>query len=220
MLQLARLDGGVRSDPELLTDYQAAVLEVADIRREARALVSDGEEVESDTNYIFPRFILDNLPPVLLGLVIAAIFAALMSSVDSALNSLSSASVVDFYRRWFRPRATERQSLRAGRLFTVFWGGLATITAIGYEGIGSVIETVNRVGSFFYGSLLGVFVVAVFMPRAGAIAGFCGLIGGMVSVLLVHLTLKVEFLWYNVIGCLGVVVTAGLIVLLRPRVRR
>ena len=85
----------------------------------------------------------------------------------------------------------------------------ATGAALMFEGTGSVIEMVNRVGSFFYGSLLGVFVLGLAMPRAGAMAGFFGLIGGMTAVLVTHLTLKVEFLWYNVIGCIGVLVVGA-----------
>ena len=217
MVELAGMSGAPSSHPELLEAYRDSVREVADIRVRARKVFSEEGVDEKDTNYIFPRFILDNLPPVLLGLVIAAIFAAVMSSADSALNSLTSATVVDFYRRWIRPDSTERQALVASRVSTVIWGTLATLSALMMEGKGSVIELINQIGSFFYGSLLGVFVLAVFAPRAGAAAGFFGLIGGMASVLVVHLTLKVEFLWYNVIGCLGVVVTAGLVVLLRAR---
>ncbi len=217
MLELAGVEGGPRSDPELLGRYQQIVREVADIRVEARTMVSPGGVDQDDVNYIFPRFILDNLPPVLLGLVIAAIFAAVMSSADSALNSLTAATVVDFYKKWIRPDATERESIIASRISTVLWGTLATLFALAVEGSGSVIEFVNRVGSFFYGSLLGVFAMALFVPRAGGTAAFCGLLGGMASVLLVNQLIVVEFLWYNVIGCIGVLVTGGAIALVRPR---
>ena len=204
MQLVAALPAGPRSDAKLLSTYQASVRAVQDIRAEARAVAALSPRDRDDTNNIFCRFILDNLPPIVLGLVIAAIFAAAMSSIDSTLNSLSGATVVDFYRRWLRPGASEAALLRVGRLLTLFWGALATAMALFLGGGGSVIEQINKFGSFFYGSLLGVFVLALSVPRAGPRAGCIGLLGGMATVLVVHFTLRIEFLWYNVIGCIGV----------------
>ncbi len=213
MQQLAALPDGPRSDPSLLAEFQRSTTAVKSIRAEARALVGGG----ADTNDIFCRFILDNLPPVLLGLVIAAIFAAAMSSIDSVLNALSGVTVVDVYRRWLCPQASERAALRFGKFMTLFWGAIATGTAMFFAEGRSVVETINRVGSFFYGSLLGIFALALFVPRAGALAGFLGLCGGMLSVLVVYWTLKVEFLWFNVVGLVGVLATGGLVAWLTPR---
>ncbi len=201
-LQLAEAPDGPSSHPRLLERYQASVSQVSALRQQARARIGVGDQ--RDTNYVFPHFILHNLPPMVLGLLVAAIFAAAMSSADSALNSLTSSTIVDLYKRWLRPDASERQALLASRITTVFWGIAATSAALLFAGGGSVIELINRVGSFFYGSLLGVFVLAMISKRAGPWAGFLGLIGGMASVLAVHWTLRVGFLWYNVIGCLGV----------------
>lgn len=212
-LELARTiaaQGDARQDPEVLRAFQVSVQESERLRGEA--LQALGRKPSEDKDYIFPHFIFGNLPPILLGLIVAAIFAAAMSSSDSALNSLTSASVVDFYRRWIRPEATEQQSLVVSRVITLFWGAAATGAALWLGGSGPVIELINKVGSFFYGSLLGVFVVALLIPRAGPRAGFLGLVGGMASVLVVHNTLRVEFLWYNVIGCVGVVLTAAVVV--------
>ncbi|MBZ0150998.1 MAG: sodium:solute symporter, partial [Planctomycetes bacterium] len=182
------------------------------------AVDGDGKpKDDQDTNDIFCRFVLDKMPPVVLGLIIAAIFAAAMSSIDSVLNALSSATVVDFYRRWLRPRCSDAEAVRVGKWLTLFWGVVATTTALGFDGVGSVVERINQFGSFFYGSLLGVFVLALLVPRAGSTAGALGLCGGMAAVLTVHWTLEVEFLWYNVVGCLGVLAVGGLITLLRPR---
>lgn len=223
MQRLAALPGGPRSDPAALRDYQRAVIAVADLRKQARTLVGgavDGDgkpKDDPDTNDIFCRFVLDKMPPVVLGLIIAAIFAAAMSSIDSVLNALSSATVVDFYRRWLRPRCSDAEAVRVGKWLTLFWGVVATTTALGFDGVGSVVERINQFGSFFYGSLLGVFVLALLVPRAGGTAGALGLCGGMAAVLTVHWTLEVEFLWYNVVGCLGVLAVGGLITLLRPR---
>lgn len=214
-MQLVAAAGGV-DDPQLLRDYQAAVRNVAAIRREARLTVATPDQNgkrndEPDTNDIFCRFILDNLPPVVLGLVIAAIFAAAMSSIDSTLNALSAATIVDFYRRWLHPRCSEAHAVRAGKVMTMVWGALATAMALFFAGGGSVIEQINRFGSFFYGSLLGIFALALFVPRAGVWAGTLGLVGGMGAVLGVHYTWKVEFLWYNVVGCIGVLAVGSLV---------
>lgn len=218
MKELAALPNGPESDPVLLREYQSSIAEVSRLRGEARQLVT-GSQNNKDTNDIFCRFILENLPPILLGLVIAAIFAAAMSSIDSTLNALSAATVVDFYRRWIRPDATERQSVRVGRVLTLLWGVVATLTALMFDGRGSVIELINQVGSLFYGSLLGVFALALFVRGAGARAGVIGLCSGMAVVLIVHNTLKIEFLWYNVIGCLAVVFAGALVALFERRGR-
>ncbi|MCK5944451.1 MAG: hypothetical protein KAI24_20855 [Planctomycetes bacterium] len=216
MLALAQQDGPATDSPDLLRRYQAAVVEVDAVRRQARMLVSGASDGtgqardDKDTNNIFCRYILDRMPPILLGLIIAAIFAAAMSSIDSVLNALSGATVVDIYRRWLRPDASDAQSLRVGRYVTLVWGVIATFTALFFAGGGSIIEMINRVGSWFYGSLLGIFVMALFMRRAGDLAGALGLCGGMAAVLVVHNVWKVQFLWYNVVGLVGVLVVGGL----------
>ena len=201
-LQIADEDAP-RENLPLLDSYRESVQRVAQLRAEARTEVG----ARGDTNYVYPHFILNHLPPVILGLIIAAIFAAAMSSADSALNSLSASSVIDIYHRWIRPQANPRQLLTMGRIVTGFWGAVATLAALQFQGRGSVIELINRVGSFFYGSLLGVFVLALVCRRAGPRAGFWGLVGGMASVMAVHNLLRFEFLWYNIIGCLGVLAT-------------
>lgn len=210
MMQVAALPDGPRSNPELLRSYQDAIAEVDAIRQQAREAVTPPGEKSGDRNEIFCRFILDQLPPLVLGLVIAAIFAAAMSSIDSVLNALSAATIVDYYRRWIRPSCSEGHALKAGRIVTLFWGVVATFMATFFGGGGSVIELINRVGSFFYGTLLGIFALALFVPRAGRLAGPIGLIAGMTSVLIVHFTIKVEFLWYNVIGAIAVVAVGWL----------
>ena len=126
---------------------------------------------------------------------------------------------MDVYRRWVRPDASDAQSLRVGRYVTLFWGVTATFTALFFAGGGSIIEMINRVGSWFYGSLLGIFVMALFFRRAGDLAGALGLCGGMAAVVLVHNTVKVQFLWYNVVGLAGVLVVGGLTALAAKRSR-
>jgi len=202
MIELAALPGGPSESPDKLRAYQDSVVRVTEIRKQAVEVVGG----QNETNDIFCRYILDELPPFLLGLIIAAIFAAAMSSIDSVLNALSGATVVDFYRRWLRPNCTEAHAVRVGKLITMFWGVVATFTALFFAGGGSIIERINQIGSWFYGSLLGIFVMALFMRRAGDLAGALGLLGGMGAVLIVHNTVKIEFLWYNVVGLVGVLV--------------
>ena len=128
----------------------------------------------NDVNYVFPTFIITHLPPGLVGLLIAAIFAAAMSASAAELNSLSTATVIDFYRRHLKPDATEAHYLRVSRVATGLWGLVACMVAIYATTLGSLIEVVNRFGSFFYGSLLGVFVLAIGTRRATGTGAFAG----------------------------------------------
>ncbi|MFM9012097.1 MAG: sodium:solute symporter [Gemmatimonadota bacterium] len=178
----------------------------------AAALAEAGKVVSGptrDVNYVIPRFVLDHLPVGLVGLFLAAVLAAAMSSIAAELNSLSTATIVDFYRRRVRPGASEAHYLTASKWSTVVWGAFACIVATFAATLGSLIEVVNRFGSFFYGSILGVFLLAM-IPRARGRGAFYGLIAGMATVGAVSLFApQVAFLWHNVIGAL-VVVAAGL----------
>src|SRR5262249_32619186 len=158
LLQLAAAPGPVTAAPQL-RDYQTAVADAARIRKEARQLVGDPRD-NDDINFIFCRFAFDHLPPIVLGLVIAAIFAAAIASSAAEMNALSAATIVDFYRRWIARRRDERHYVLAGRIATLLWGAFAAASAIAFAGPGSVIERINTIGSFFYGSLLRLFALA------------------------------------------------------------
>jgi Na+/proline symporter len=165
----------------------------------------------NDVNYIIPRFVLDHLPIGLAGLFIAAVIAAAMNAISGELNSLSTATVIDFYRRWVSPGGSDAHLLLVSRVATGLWGVFACIVATYAVNLGSLIEVVNRFGSFFYGSILGVFMLAM-IPRARAWGAFIGLIAGMVAVGAVNFGApKVSFLWHNVIGAVVVVVIGMLI---------
>ncbi len=138
----------------------------------------------NDVNYIFPSFILAHMPMGVIGLLIAAIFAAAMSSIAAELNSLATATTIDFYRRLFKPEATDAHFVAVGRISTLLWGLFACVVAIFATNLGSLIEVVNRFGSFFYGSLLGVFVLAFVIKRANARGAFFGLLSGIAAVFL------------------------------------
>lgn len=224
MVQLAAQPGGVDAGGPTLDAYRAAVREVQALRTEAKALfrtkpAGQEDEAAEDTNYIFCRYAFDHLPRVVLGLVIAAIFAAAIASSAAEINALSAATIVDFYRRWVARRREDRHYVIAGRVATLLWGAFAAWSALTLAGTGSVIEQINTIGSFFYGSLLGIFALAALVPRAGAKAGAFGLVLGMATVLAVHLTLKVQFLWYNVIGCVAVLAFGWLLSWFEPRSR-
>lgn len=181
-----------------------------DKRREAMDFVreTNDDSTFTDVNYVFPVFVIGNMPVGVVGLLIAAIMAAAMSSVAAELNSLATASTMDFYKRHFRRDGTEKELVAFGRLATLVWGVFACIVATFATNLGSLIEVVNTFGSFFYGSLLGVFVLAFALPRARAGGAFYGLLFGMVSVWIASALTDIAFLWFNVVGCL-VTVAAG-----------
>ena len=198
-------------------DFLGREATVQEIRTEALAMAEEVTgEASRDVNYIIPRFILGELPIGLAGLFIAAIVAAAMSSISSELNSLSTTSIIDFYRRWFRPEASDAHYLAVSKAATAFWGVFACFVALYAVSLGSLIEVVNRFGSFFYGSILGVFLRAM-VPRAGATGAFVGLLLGMGAVAVVTFGApEVSFLWHNVIGALTVVGVGVVFSLRRP----
>ena len=184
--------------------FVAREADIQTIRGEALAMVEDVTgEASGDTNYIFPRFVLSELPIGLAGLFIAGVFAAAMSSIAAELNALSTASVIDFYRRWIRPDADDAHYLVVSKGATAFWGLFACVVATYAATLGSLIEVVNRFGSFFYGSILGIFLLAM-VPRAKARGAFYGLIIGMATVGFVAFGTTIEYLWQNVIGAVVV----------------
>ncbi|MHB1298431.1 MAG: sodium:solute symporter family protein [Gemmatimonadaceae bacterium] len=200
-----------------LESFKALDLEVDAVR--ARAL-EQAERVTGqpsrDVNYIIPRFVLDQLPLGFAGLFLAAVLAAAMSSIAAELNSLSTATVVDFYKRWAKPEGSDAHYLKVSKVSTALWGAFACVVATYAATLGSLIEVVNRFGSFFYGSILGVFILAM-IGRARALGAFVGLISGMLAVAAVSFGApSVSFLWHNVIGAV-VVVVVGILLSFMPR---
>jgi solute:Na+ symporter, SSS family len=177
---------------------------------------ANGNPTFNDVNYVFPTFVLQNMPIGVIGLLIAAIFAAAMSSIAAELNALATATTIDFYRRLISPDATDQRYVLVGRISTFVWGIFACFVAIFAANLGSLIEVVNKFGSFFYGSLLGVFVLAFVVRRANARGAFFGLLFGITSVWIASGYTNIEFLWFNVIGCV-VTVAVGYLVSLTKR---
>jgi Na+/proline symporter len=203
-------------------EFKARETETRAIRTEALDLVreSTGDLTYNDVNYVFPTFIATYMPIGLVGLLIAAIFAAAMSTISAELASLSTATVIDFYRRFIRPVADDAHYLSVSRIATGFWGLFASVVAIWAAELGSLIEVVNKFGSYFYGSILGVFILAIGFPRATATGAFIGLIGGMTAVGFAATFTKVAFLWHNVTGAVAVVVIGLLVSLVTGPARR
>lgn len=160
----------------------------------------NGLSAPDNLNELLPRYVVETFPSGMAGLVIAGVFAAAMSSLDSALNSLSAVSVRDFYSRYVKPEASDAHYLKASRWTTVFWGGYATLFAFFAGNLGPVIEAVNQVGSWFYGALLGVFLLAIFSHRSNARGAVAGLCTGMLAVWATTAFLDISWLYNNTIG--------------------
>ncbi|MEN6536895.1 MAG: sodium:solute symporter, partial [Bryobacteraceae bacterium] len=211
---LRLLDARRQDDPAARSaraaEYRAAEKKFEAVRREGSAFAGrvTGEPDFNDTNYIFLTFVTRYMPVGVVGLILAAIFAAAMSTISAEVNSLATVSVIDIYRRHFKREASDLHYLWASRAATVFWGCYAVATAEFGRNLGSLIEAVNMLGSLFYGGMLGVFVLAFFFPRVKANGAFYGVIAGEAAIFATRFLTNVSFLWYNVIGCVVVIVTA------------
>ena len=196
------------SEKASLQRYRAAQARLDAAHSEGEKLV--GRDFH-DTNYIFLSFVTRYLPAGVVGLIIAVIFSAAMSSTSGEINSLATVTVIDIYRRHVNKDATDHHYLLASRVATVFWGLYAVGFAQFGRNFGALIEAVNIVGSLFYGGLLGVFVLAFFFRHVGANGAFYGVLAGEAAIFAANRFTNISFLWYNVVGCL-VVILVGLVV--------
>jgi len=212
-LAAAQRSGDAAAKTTQAAAFNAEEKRVLGVRAEAVALVKEvsGDSSYNDINYVFPTFVVTHLPIGLIGLLMAAIFAAAMSTVAGELSALSTSTVIDFYRRWVRDDGDQAHLLWVSKLATLFWAVFASIVAIWASELGSLIEVVNRFGSFFYGSILGVFLLAIGWKRANSTGAFSGLITGMGVVGWVTINTTIAFLWHNLIGAV-VVFVVGMIV--------
>jgi Na+/proline symporter len=169
---------------------------------------SAGGREYNDTNYVFLTFVTSYLPAGLVGLILGAILVA--STISAELNSLATSTVLDLYRANLRPDAADSHYVSVSRLATAFWGVYAVAFASFASRLGSLIEAVNMVGSLFYGSVLGVFVLAFGFKRANGNGACTGLLAGLATVWWISRNTNISYLWYNVVGCL-VVVAVGLL---------
>ncbi|HUO84983.1 MAG TPA: sodium:solute symporter, partial [Thermoanaerobaculia bacterium] len=220
-----RLVQALRADDEPRVNAAAEALrrshaEVARVRGEAIALMqaTDPKTDTNDTNYVFLTFVMRYLPVGLVGLVIAAVFAASMSSTSSELNALASTTVVDLYKRLVRKDGSDAHMVLVSKLATVFWGIFAIGFAMVANRLGTLVEAVNILGSLFYGTILGIFLVGFYMKWVRGTATFAAALVAEAIVIYCKLATPVAWLWYNVIGCVAVVVLAVMLQsVMRPR---
>lgn len=169
-----------RESQQLFVEADARMNAARDAELTLQAEIAQADV--NDTNYIFPHFILNYLPIGLVGLLIAGIFAAALSSIDSELNALTTVSIVDWYKRFSGDKHEEIHYLKSSRKVTFMWGALATLSALALGETKSIVELVNQIGSYFYGSILGVFILLLFVKKANGRGALIGLICGMLSV--------------------------------------
>jgi hypothetical protein len=210
-----RLPAAMSTHDDAQTDTTVARLRA--LQREEDAIRSDVKGVirasgvgseANDTNYIFLRFVLDHLPAGLVGLLIAVIFLAAWGSIAAALNSMASSTMVDLHRPLRGSAVTDERDYDISRRYTLAWGVFCIIVAELVTGMGSLIEAVNVLGSWFYGVMLGIFLVAFYVRKVGGDAVFRAAIAGEVLVILLYWKTDLAWLWLNVIGALAVVAMA------------
>lgn len=182
-------------------------------RTQAIDIISKNDPLadKNDSNYVFLSFVTSFLPVGLIGLLIAIIFLASMGSTASGLNSLASTSVVDIYKRWLKKDGSEKHYLMVSRLSTIFWGVLCIVVALNASKLGNLLEAVNILGSLFYGTILGIFLVAFYMK---SISGTSVFIASILTEIIVVKCFQMEivgYLWLNVLGCILVMVFSWLL---------
>jgi Na+/proline symporter len=206
--------------PEYPTEYDYAPIQEMQIYQDTlrkqykRKLSSfDANYVDKDFDYIFLTFVLDQLPVGLIGLLLAVIFSAAMSSTAGELNALASTTTMDFYKKFISKSDDDRKDLNIGKILTVGWGIIAIFIALIAGLFDNLIELVNILGSLFYGTILGVFLVAFFFKWVRSTAAFiAGIIAQMVvfgiHFCVVYEVFKLGYLMYNIIGSAVVIVVA------------
>lgn len=187
--------------------------EIEAIRGEVKEALkaADPKIPTGDADYVFISFVLNYLPHGVIGLLIAVIFCAAMSSSASELNALGSTTVVDFYRPLLHPNASDDHYLLVSKLLTAAWGGVAISFALFANLLENLIQAINILGSIFYGSILGIFLVAFFLRFVRGSAVFVAALTSQALVLFLFYTTKIGYLWYNVLGCVVVLSLSALL---------
>lgn len=206
---------------EIRQELYQANEKTSSIRKELTDLMekNDAKAETNDNNYIFLHFVTDKLPKGLVGLLIAIIFLASMGSTASALNSLASTSVVDIYKRFIHKTGNDLRYLSVSRLMTLFWGLFSIAIALYASKLGNLLEAVNILGSLFYGTILGIFVVAFYMKKIQGTATFIAAIIAEILVIILWLLDLMAFLWLNLVGCVLVMLFAFLISRIQRRLK-
>ncbi len=216
--EIHQLELALDAQDEQAINTHRIILEAADkktkaIRQQAVDLMkkNDPEAETNDNNYVFLSFVTRYLPQGLIGLLIAIIFLASMGSTASALNSLASTTVVDIYKRLINKNASDEKYLSVSRWITIMWGLLSLLMALFASKMGNLLEAVNILGSLFYGTILGIFVVGFYLKKIGGSATFIAALITEVIVFSCWMMNIMAFLWLNVVGCVLVVLIASIL---------
>ncbi|MFN0200505.1 MAG: sodium:solute symporter [Bacteroidia bacterium] len=190
---------------------------ITKIRKATYSLIQKNNPLaETEQNYMFLSFVMNYLPHGLIGLLIAVIFFASMSTTAAELNALASVSIVDIYQRVIAKDKSDAHYVFMSRLFTVIWAALAVSFAMFAHSASTLIEAINLMGSLFYGTILGIFLLVFFSKNLASNAVFLAAIISQILVFLIHLSDTFAYLWYNLIGCVVTVVLAYLLNLFFP----
>ena len=213
--EINRLERAMDAEDESAINTQRTILESADkktkaIRQQAVDLMkkNDPDAETNDNNYVFLSFVTKYLPKGLIGLLIAIIFLASMGSTSSALNSRASTTVIDIYKRLVNPDASDEKYLSVSRWTTIIWGIFCILMALYASKMGNLIEAVNILGSLFYGTILGIFIVAFYLKKIGGSATFTAAIITEIIIFSCWMMDLMAFLWLNVVGCVLVMLIA------------
>jgi Na+/proline symporter len=205
---LAGIDNGNESE---INSAEKKISEISEkeklIRTEAVSLIkkTNPDADENDTNYIFLSFVINFLPAGLIGLVLASIISASMSSTSAELNALASTTVIDIYKRLIKKDGSDSHYLKISKLATIFWGIYAIIFALFANQLGTLIEAVNILGSLVYGTILGIFLVAFYLKKIQGTPTFFSALLAEIIVIYCFIFTEIPFLWFNLIGCLLVI---------------
>lgn len=208
---ISSIDKGTSDKTDLLvTQIKDKQKEINDLRSKAVTLIkqADPGADSNDTNYIFISYIINYLPAGIIGLILASIFSASMSSTSAELNALASTTVIDIYKRLIKKDASDSHYLMVSKIATILWGAYAISFALFANRLGSLIEAVNILGSLVYGTILGIFLVAFYLKKVKGTETFIAAIIAELVVLYCYLFTSIPFLWYNAIGCLLLILIA------------
>jgi SSS family solute:Na+ symporter len=187
--------------------------EMRELENEAAVLISKGDPTAEteDRDYVFLSFVLQHMPHGIIGLLLAVIFSAAMSSTSSELNALGSTTTIDFYKRNFARHGSDRQYLVASKVFTLIWGLLAISFAAFASQLENLIQAVNILGSLFYGTILGLFVVSFYVKFVKGTAVFIAGIIAQAFVVYCFFFTEIAYLNFNIIGCVAVVLISSIL---------
>ena len=228
---VASLITAIRNQDETNIDKGKAIVfdlqkQEKSIRDSVKTLVkkANPKAETNDRDYVFITFVIKNLPVGIIGLLLAVIFSAAMSSKSSELNALATSSVIDFYRRSFRPNETDDHYMHVSKWMTAFWGVFAIGFALSAQLFENLIEAVNIIGSLFYGTILGIFMVAFFVKWVKSKAVFWAAVFSETIIVTIFIQFgyknkNFQYLWLNLLGCVLVMVIASLLQLFQKTKR-